>query len=257
MIKLEEISAGYGKKQVLYGVSASFQKGKITSVVGPNGCGKSTLLKSVLGIVPLTGGRVTADGVAPDGSKPREVARKIAYLAQSRSVPDMTVGQLVLHGRFARLSYPRIYRAEDREAAHEAMRRAGIADSADMRLAELSGGMRQSAYIAMALAQNTDYILLDEPNSSLDIANSLRLMRTLRELADGGKGVVTVLHDLTFAMEFSDEILIMKDGKAVMSGNAEEVCSSDITEKVFGVRLGRCETGYGFAYYYIHGGQNG
>ena len=111
MIKLEEISDGYGKKQVLYGVSASFQKGKITSVVGPNGCGKSTLLKSVLGIVPLTGGRVTADGVAPDGSRPGEVARKIAYLAQSRSVPDMTVGQLVLHGRFARLSYPRIYRA--------------------------------------------------------------------------------------------------------------------------------------------------
>lgn len=250
LISLEKVYAGYGRKQVLRGASAAFQKGRLTSIVGPNGCGKSTLLKATAGILPFTGGNITIDDVGLRGMRKTETAQKLAYLAQSRNIPDMTVEQMVLHGRFAHLRYPRVYRQGDKEIALSAMTQMGVSELSGRRLSSLSGGMRQNVYIAMVLAQSTDYMLLDEPTTYLDIANRIQLMRTLKGLAASGKGVIAVLHDLTLAMEFSDEIAVMDNGAIVTAGSPEDIFSSGVIKDVFGIRLDRTETEYGFAYFY-------
>lgn len=237
MLELENISAGYKKKRIIDSVSLTFEKGKLTSVIGANGSGKSTLLKAIVGIIPLESGRISADGSCLSKLSRNDIAQRIAYLAQGRAVPDMTVSQLVLHGRFPHLSYPRRYREADRKIAAEAMARTGMLEYADRPLASLSGGMRQNAYIAMALAQDADYILLDEPTTYLDISHQLGLMQTLRGLTDGGKGVIAVLHDLPLAFSYSDLIAVIENGRAVMTGSPIEVCRSGIVSRVFGAQL--------------------
>ena len=237
MLELKNISAGYGSRSVLDGVTVSFEKGKLTSVIGVNGCGKSTLLKAILGILPLSGGEVLINGNDLQTMGRNEIAKSVAYLAQGKSTPDMTVGQMVLHGRFPYLSYPRRYRKADIEIAEKAMDAVGISHLADKPLRELSGGMRQTAYIAMALAQDTDHILLDEPTAYLDIAHQLELMRLLRELADSGKGIVSVMHDLPLAFDFSDEIAVIHDGIAPIKAPPSEISSSPLIKEIFNIEI--------------------
>lgn len=248
MIELNCISAGYGRKIVLQDVSANFEKGKLTGIIGVNGCGKSTLLKTVLGIVPMTSGDVTIDGVPLSGMNRNNIARRIAYLSQGKSTPDMTVEQLVLHGRFPHLSYPRRYTKQDYEIALEAMEQMGITEYARKPLHTLSGGMRQNAYIAMALAQDTEYILLDEPTTYLDIAHQLALMKTLRNLADRGKGIITVTHDIQMAFTFSDRIVLLDQGRVFDSGTPEAVCARGGLGNIMGISLEHSEAGYSYRY---------
>lgn len=244
MLELKDIAAGYGKREILHRISAGFETGSITGIVGPNGCGKSTLLKAMLGILPLTAGTVSLQGKPLSALKRTDIAGRIAYLAQGKSTPDMTVTQLVLHGRFPHLKYPRHYTDRDRAIAASAMERMGISGLADTPMSSLSGGMRQTAYLAMALAQDTDYILLDEPNTYLDISHQLDLMRLLRALARDGKGIVAVMHDLPMALTFSDRITVMRDGRILMSGASGEICASGILNDLFGVSVGMtAETG--------------
>lgn len=243
MLELNRISAGYGKQTVLNDVSAFFEKGKLTSIIGVNGCGKSTLLKAILGILPLSGGEITVDGENLLTMSRNEIAKKIAYLSQGKNIPDMTVEQMVLHGRFPYLSYPRRYSSHDREVAIKAMETVGVAEFAHKPLYSLSGGMRQNAYIAMALAQDTDYILLDEPTTYLDIAHQLELMRLLKQLSDNGKGIVTVMHDLPLAFDFSDKLTVMSNGKIIACGTPSEICGSHIVEDIFGVKIKQVQKG--------------
>lgn len=252
MLKTENLCSGYGEKEVLHNIDFEVPKGKLTSVIGPNGCGKSTLLKTSAGLIKPLGGSVTVDGADIFNLSRQEAAKKTAYLAQGKNTPDMTVFKLVLHGRFPHLSYPRIYKKEDKEAAKSAMRELEIEHLSDEKMASLSGGMRQSAYIAMALAQSTEYILLDEPTTYLDIKNRIKLMYTMKSLAEKGKGVAAVLHDVNLALQFSDLIFLMQDGKAVCFGTPDEVFLSGAVGKVFGVKLYRTKTDYGYAYYYGH-----
>lgn len=247
MIELKSICAGYGDHTVLEAVSAGFEKGKLTGIIGVNGCGKSTLLKAMLGILPCSGD-ISVDGRSLGAMNRKEIARKIAYLAQGKSTPDMTVEQLVLHGRFPHLRYPRQYSGQDRKIAFDAMEQMGIADLAQKPLYALSGGMRQNAYIAMALAQDTDYILLDEPTTYLDIPHQLGLMQVLRKLADGGKGIVAVMHDLPLAFTYCDEIVLLDDGQVIASGSPQEVCGN--VKKVFGVTLEPSSDGRQYHYQY-------
>ena len=156
MIELHHVTAGYGKQTVLHDMSLTIEKGSLTSIIGVNGCGKSTTLKAILGMIPLQGGKIMLDGENTSQLSRNAIARKIAYLSQGRNTPDMTVEQIVLHGRFPHLSYPRRYTGRDRAIAHNAMEQMGIADLAHKPLSALSGGMRQNTYIAMALAQGTD-----------------------------------------------------------------------------------------------------
>lgn len=237
MLELKNIRAGYGKKQILKGASLTVPKGKLVTVIGPNGSGKSTLFKSAAGIIPTQSGEVLIDGVNARNLSRSETAKKIAYLAQGKSVPDMTVFQLVLHGRFPHLSYPRRYTENDKKLALEAIEKTGLAERAESPLSSLSGGMRQNAYIAMALAQNTDYILLDEPTTYLDISHQLSLMKNLRELVREGKGVAAVLHDLPLAFAFSDIIAVLNGGEITACGEPLKICESSIISEVFGTKL--------------------
>ena len=247
MIELNAVSAGYGKHTVLKDVSVAFETGKLTSIIGINGCGKSTLLKVILGMLPSSG-EITIDGSKLGNMTRNEIARKIAYLAQGKNTPDMTVEQLVLHGRFPHLNYPRRYTKQDRAIAFSAMEQVGIAELAPSRLYTLSGGMRQNAYIAMALAQGTDYVLLDEPTTYLDIFHQLELMKTLRTLADSGKGVIAVMHDLPMALTFSDKIVLLHDGSVISNDTPERVCRQKTIDRVFGVSVRRSADGKTYCY---------
>ena len=249
MIELNALSAGYGKQTVLKNVSADIQKGTLTGIIGVNGCGKSTLLKAMLGLLPSSGD-ISIDGRKLTAMSRKEIAQKVAYLSQGKTTPDMTVEQLVLHGRFPHLSYPRQYAKEDHEIAFSAMEQMGVADLASKPLHTLSGGMRQNAYIAMALAQGTDYILLDEPTTYLDIGHQLALMQTLRKLASSGKGIVAVMHDLPMAFTYSDRILLLDEGQIICSGTPQEICQAPYIQKIFGVSLEPSADGLHYHYSY-------
>ena len=250
MIELSHISTGYGIKIILNDVSVAFEKGKLTSIIGANGCGKSTLLKTILGILPSKSGNVTIDGARLKEMSRNDIARRIAYLSQEKNTPDMTVEQLVLHGRFPHLSYPRRYTDKDRVIAVGVMEQMGIVEYAHKPLYSLSGGMKQNSYIAMALAQETDYILLDEPTTYLDIAHQLELMKILRSLADSGKGIVAVMHDLPMAFTFSDKIILINDGRIVDDERPEKIYERNIIDKVFGIALDRSKDGRSYSYKY-------
>jgi len=248
MIELHHVSAGYGKTEILHDISLTFAEGKITTILGVNGCGKSTLLKTIIRLLPVMSGTISVDGVSVDAFRPAELAKRIAYLPQGRNLPDMTVRQMVLHGRFAYLSYPRIYRNVDVLAAERAMRTLGIGDLADRNLSELSGGMRQKAFIAAALAQDAPAILMDEPTASLDIGAQLRLAETIRSLTDAGKTMVLVLHDLPLALKLSDEIAVLHEGRLLGSGTPERILESGALERAYGIKIRPIQTEDGTEY---------
>lgn len=250
MLEIQKLYSGYGGTEVLHGIDLSIPSGRITVIAGPNGCGKSTLLKAIAGIHPARAGGILLDGKELRNMEPRELAKNVAYLAQSRQIPEITVQRLVLHGRFPYLSYPRRYRKCDLQIAERAMKTMGIMELADRYLSTLSGGQRQKVYIAMALAQDTPVVLLDEPNSFLDIAHQMQLMEQAKALANMGKIVVPVLHDLALAMKCADYLTVMDHGRILKQGTPEAVFESGCLEQAFGVGIARVHTGDGWQYYY-------
>ena len=250
MIELKNICSGYGKNKIIDGISFCIEKGKITTIIGSNGCGKSTLLKTVSGILSPFSGEITLDKEALLSMSKNSLAKRIAYLSQVRSLPDMTAYSLVLHGRFPHTGYPRRYSDKDKEIALSAMEQAGVLQYAYQPLSSLSGGTVQNVYIAMALCRKTDYILLDEPCTYLDITSSVKLMKTLKKLCQDGKGIVTVMHDLPCAFTFSDKICVMKNGRLLMCDSPEKVYSSRVLNEAFGEVLHLCRTNDGYFYNY-------
>lgn len=253
MLEVRNLNFGYDGEPVLQNVSLTAQAGEITVIVGPNGCGKTTLLKALMGIHSPDSGQVLLDGENLGVLPPRELARRIACLPQNRQVPEITAGRLVLHGRFPYLSYPRHYRREDLAMARKAMETMGIADLEDRMLDTLSGGQRQKVYIAMALAQDTPVILMDEPTNFLDVAHQMQLIREARFLADAGKTVVLVLHDLSMALKTADNLAVLSRGQVLAHGSPEAVYASGSLEKAFGVCVSRIQTPDGWQYYYREG----
>lgn len=253
MIELKNVSAGYEGKNVLHQVSTVFEPGKVTVLVGPNGCGKSTLLKTIVRIVPKHSGEIMIHGSELECLDTKHLARKVAYLAQNKKAPDMSVLKMILHGRFPYLNYPRKYRSQDLEIAKKALKWAGLEEQAENLVSKLSGGMQQKVYIAMALAQDADTILMDEPTTYLDIVHQIRLMEMVRQLAKEGKAVVLVLHDLAQALKIADKVVVLKDGEILDQGNADEVCKNGSLEKAFGVRIEKIETHKGeIIWHYSH-----
>lgn len=236
MLEIKKLSSGYDGKKVLRNVALTIPEKKLISVIGPNGAGKSTFLKTLAGIVPKTEGEILIDGKEISAFSGKELAREISYLVQGRNIPDMTVKQLVLHGRFPYLDYPRRYKEADREIAYSVMDRMKITPLAERMLRTLSGGERQKAYLAMALTQDTKYILLDEPTTYLDIKGQISLMKMLKGIS-AEKTVVSVSHDLLLAFNFSDYIVIINDGGADYFDTPENLASKDILHNIFGIRL--------------------
>lgn len=237
MLEIKDLSAGYARRTVITDINATFKKGSLISIIGPNGSGKSTLLKAITGIIPAMSGDVFLDSVPIMELTQKQRAQKIAYLPQGKNTPDMTVERLVLHGRFPHISYPRHYTPRDREIALDAMKKTGVDRFAERPLLELSGGMRQNAYIAMALAQDTDFILLDEPTTYLDIKNQLELIKNLKNLTDSGKGIISVMHDLPLALSFSDEIIVINEGCIAKHGTPQAIYDSGVIKDVFKIEL--------------------
>lgn len=250
MIELREVRTGYGGREVLHGVSLTFEPGFVHVVLGPNGCGKSTLLRTILNLQPRDRGEVLLDGGAVEDLSPGEIARRAAYLPQTRPAPNITARRMALHGRFPYLSWPRRYRREDYAAADRALDLAGAGELADRLVPSLSGGQRQKVYLAMALAQDTPAILMDEPTTFLDIRCQLEVMRTARQLAEAGKTVVMVLHDLSLALRTADRGAVLLDGAVLAAGTPEELLASGALDAAFGVHVLRTETPGGPQYYF-------
>lgn len=250
MIELINVCAGYDGEEVLHHINLKLQPGKVTVLVGPNGCGKSTLLKALVRLNPHTSGEVRIQGRGIESYSSTELAQQIAYLPQKRNVPDISVLKMALHGRFPYLKYPRRYRKEDFEKARESLQWVGIEYLAEENVNRLSGGNQQKVYIAMALAQDTPVILMDEPTTYLDISHQLRVMELARQLATEGKAVVLVLHDLSLALQNADFVGVMSCGEMICFGTTGEIFESGVLDEVFDVKVRRVKTDGGWKYYY-------
>lgn len=250
MIELLNVCAGYDGEEVLHNINLKLEPGKVTVLVGPNGCGKSTLLKALVRLNPHSSGEIRIHGKSIETYQSAELAQQIAYLPQSRNVPDISALRMVLHGRFPYLSYPRRYRSTDFDKAREALKWVGIEELAEQNVNRLSGGNQQKVYIAMALAQDTPVILMDEPTTYLDISHQIRLMDLAKKLAAQGKAVVLIMHDLAMALQTAEKIAVLEKGNLVQYGNSEEVFESGILDRVFEIKLRRVQTESGWQYYY-------
>lgn len=250
MVEMEDVRAGYGKVEILRGVDFRAESGEITTIIGTNGSGKSTLLRTLLGFLPMRSGDIRIDGISINSISRTELARKIAYLPQGKNVPDISAGRMVLHGRFPYLTYPRKYREEDMRIARQAMEQMGIAELSEQHMSRLSGGMRQKVYIAMALAGQAPVIVMDEPTTYLDIGQQVKFAETVRQLADEGKTVVLVLHDILLALKISARIAALGEGKVIWSGTPEEMLAQDMAKRLHGVAVGAVRTGAGTQYFY-------
>ena len=236
-IELREVSFSYGKEPFIGGLSAMFSHGAVTSIVGPNGCGKSTLLKALSRTMPLRGGAVYLDGRAIAEMPTAEVARRMALLPQSPQAPaGLTVGELVALGRYPHQKGFGRLTDDDKRIIDWALSITHLGDFAARPIDALSGGQRQRAWIAMALAQDTGLILLDEPTTYLDMAHQLEVLELLQTLnRDQGKTIALVIHELNLAARFSDWMIALKSGAIRGAGTPAEVMTPALLREVFGL----------------------
>lgn len=250
-IRLHQLTAGYGREQILSNISLWIPKGKITVVLGPNGSGKSTLLKCIVGLCKNVDGEIYLWDKKKETYTEKEFARQVFYLAQSHPDSSLYIERLVLHGRFPHLSYPRHYSTEDYQYCEKAMEQVGIQMLRHKRLNELSGGQRQKAYLAMALAGQAEILLLDEPTTYLDIQYQAELFGLIKKQKELGKTIMAVLHDIDYALRLADWVLLLKDGKLVMQGTPEQIWESGTITQVFQVKAGKTVDKDGGIHYYF------
>lgn len=237
MIELHHVTAGYGDKPVLHDITAAFKSGELTVIIGPNGSGKSTLAALCMGLVRPMEGKVRWNGRDLQSIPVKERAVTAGLLSQEHPVPSLSVRRLVMHGRFSQVPWPRTYADDDKVLADRALERAGIMDLADCSVAELSGGQRQKAYLAMLLNQDPEMMFFDEPATFLDLPSQKHLEMTMRSLAREGHGVIAVVHDLNTALKLADRILVMEKGQIRFGGTPEQLLASAIPQEVFGARI--------------------
>lgn len=249
MIELRHVSAGYADRPVLRDVSLSFYPGEVLAVIGPNGCGKSTLLKAALGLIPHSGGSILYNDRPIGQLSPKERARQAAFLTQSRTTPQIRAGRLVLHGRFPWVDFWGNYSKTDKQLAKEAMEQTKTLEFSNRQMTGLSGGQRQSVYLAMLLAQGADTLFLDEPTTWLDIRNQLDLLSMAHQWAKQKKAVVIVLHDIAMALRQADRVAVLCEGRLETWDRPEAVFRSGVLDTVMGVTLKRFHTDNGWQYY--------
>lgn len=234
-MRIRELIKKYDGKTVVDSVSFELPKGRVTSFIGPNGAGKSTVMGIISRLIQRDSGRVEFENRDIGSWKSRELSRRLAILTQSNNIQmKLTVEELVAFGRFP-YSGGRLT-AEDRDIINRAISYMELEEFKERFVDELSGGQRQRAYIAMVIAQDTEYILLDEPTNNLDIYHATNMMKMVRRLCDElGKTVVLVLHEINYAAFYSDYICAFVDGKVAKFGTVEEVITKETLSKLYRV----------------------
>ncbi|WP_445614028.1 iron ABC transporter ATP-binding protein [Geobacillus sp. YF-1] len=233
MVEVKQVTKRYGGKTVVDRVSLTVPPRQLTSLIGPNGAGKSTLLAMMSRLISKDDGEIWVEGKEISCYRTEELAKKISILKQSNHIAArLTVNELVSFGRFP-YSRGRLTR-EDRDYVREAIRYMELEELQNRYIDELSGGQRQRAYIAMVLAQDTDYIFLDEPLNNLDMKHAVQMMKVLRQLVDElNKTIVVVMHDINFASCYSDHMVALKDGTVICEGDVSSIMRNELLHRIY------------------------
>lgn len=242
-MKVNNVEVGYDKKVIVNGLTIEIPDGKITTIIGSNGCGKSTLLKAMTRIIPYQKGQVLLDGADIQKQNTKEMAKELSILPQTQdSAVGLLVEELVSYGRFPYQSGFGNLKKEDKKIIEWAMKSTNVYEFKDHLVDELSGGQKQRVWIAMALAQNTDIIFLDEPTTYLDMAHQLEVLKLLQKLnVQENRTIVMVLHDLNHAARFSHFMIALENGSLIKSGTPEEVMTPEVLHKVFNIDAVICK----------------
>ncbi|GGZ61337.1 ABC transporter [Streptomyces inusitatus] len=237
-LRAEGLTLAYDRRVVAEHLGIGIPDGSLTVIVGPNACGKSTLLHALARIIKPQAGAIVLDGRPIASMSPKALAQQLGLLPQSPTTPDgITVADLVARGRFPYQKLLRQWSAEDDEAVLTAMRATGVTELATRLVDELSGGQRQRVWLAMALAQETPILLLDEPTTFLDIAHQVDVLDLCAELREERRRtVVAVLHDLNHACRYATHLIAMRDGRVIAQGPPAEIVTAELVEEVFGLR---------------------
>ena len=232
------VTVGYDGRTVIDGLTLEVPRDSFTVIIGPNACGKSTLLRSLARLLPASEGSVLLDGRDIAAYRSKEVARRLGLLPQTSLAPEgITVVDLVSRGRFPHQGLLRQWSAADEEAIVAAMTETSVLELSQRSFDELSGGQRQRVWVAMALAQQTPLLLLDEPTTFLDINHQLELLELFARLREaGGRTLVAVLHDLNQAARYATHLVVMKEGRIVAQGDPGTVLTAELVHDVFGVK---------------------
>lgn len=233
-LSAENLALAYDNTLIINALNLTIPTGKITALVGPNGCGKSTLLRGLARLLSPKRGRVYLDGKAIHTMPTKELAKQIGILPQSPVAPEgLTVRELVAQGRYPHQSWFQQWSKLDEELTWEAMKITNIDGFADRPLDTLSGGQRQRAWIAMALAQETEILLLDEPTTFLDLAYQIEVLDLLHELNETGRTIIMVLHELNHACRYAHNLIAMREGQICVQGDPHQVLTAAMVAEVF------------------------
>lgn len=233
----QDATIGYDKNVISEHLSVVIPDQSFTVVIGPNACGKSTLLRGLSRLLKPTAGRVVLDGADIHSYRAKEVARRLGLLPQTSLAPDgIRVADLVARGRYPHQRLIRQWSATDERAVAEAMVATGVTELSARLVDELSGGQRQRVWVAMALAQESELLLLDEPTTFLDITHQIELLELFTDLNHAGRTLVAVLHDLNHAARYGTHLIAMKNGQVVAEGPPAEIVTAELVEEVFGLR---------------------
>ncbi|MBD0383025.1 ABC transporter ATP-binding protein [Paenibacillus sedimenti] len=233
----QQLDIAYEDRLIVENLNVSIPSGQITALVGSNGSGKSTILKTLARILKPKNGSVLLDGESIHKKSTKEVAKQLAILPQNPIAPEgLTVTELVGYGRYPHQKGFGSLTEEDRRIIRDVIEVTGMSDFADRPVDQLSGGQRQRAWIAMALAQQTDIVLLDEPTTFLDMAHQLEVLKLLEKLKEQeGRTIIMVVHDLNHATRYAQHVVAIKSGKVVREGAPSDVVTPEVLREVFGI----------------------